>query len=448
MPSRSPPGSARPRSSARASSSSKISSIGCCNNGSVRKRSAPRSRSSQPAVALETLAQQADLARDAGQKAAAELAQLLQELASAREQRARAERGAQRAARPLAAGARRCRCPPRLCSRRHSVRLPGKSPQWLKSSHSISKPRAAQQLRVEHGWERAVETVLGSYLEAVCVDEPGFGHGCAGELRRRSSGGRERGLPRRPGPDPASLRAKVAGAPYLASVLGPVFTAETLDPRRCACSRGLGAGQSVVTRDGVWLGADWLRLSRDPEPHTGVIEREEIAARAARGSRAASRRKSRSAEQRARADAASECATARIGASGLQTGSEPAAPRARRPARGARLGASAQGGCCERRLSQLETALADVTRRARAHRDRSARGARAAWKPPSTRSRRSSRSGSSSRASASGCAPSRTRRARPRRRRSSGRANWRCRWSRAAPRMPRWRRRSRASRNS
>ena len=23
------------------------------------------------------------------------------------------------------------------------------------------------------------------------------------------------------------------------------------------------------------MGADWLRLSRDPEPHTGVIEREE-----------------------------------------------------------------------------------------------------------------------------------------------------------------------------
>ena len=39
--------------------------------------------------------------------------------------------------------------------------------------------------------------------------------------------------------------------------------------------RGLAAGQSVVTRDGIWLGADWLRLSRDPEPHTGVIEREE-----------------------------------------------------------------------------------------------------------------------------------------------------------------------------
>jgi chromosome segregation protein len=30
-----------------------------------------------------------------------------------------------------------------------------------------------------------------------------------------------------------------------------------------------------VTRDGIWLGRDWLRLSRDRDPHAGVIEREE-----------------------------------------------------------------------------------------------------------------------------------------------------------------------------
>jgi chromosome segregation protein len=39
--------------------------------------------------------------------------------------------------------------------------------------------------------------------------------------------------------------------------------------------RRLGAGESVVTRDGIWMGADWLRVSRDADPHTGVIEREE-----------------------------------------------------------------------------------------------------------------------------------------------------------------------------
>ena len=64
------------------------------------------------------------------------------------------------------------------------------------------------------------------------------------------------------------------GAPYLSSVLSSAFTADSLG-EALRIRRGLGAGQSVVTRDGVWLGADWLRLSRDAEPHTGVIEREE-----------------------------------------------------------------------------------------------------------------------------------------------------------------------------
>ena len=73
---------------------------------------------------------------------------------------------------------------------------------------------------------------------------------------------------------PTSLQAKVQGAAVLGSVLSSVYTAETLNEALKVRGR-LGAGESVVTRDGIWLGPDWLRLSRDPDPHTGVIEREE-----------------------------------------------------------------------------------------------------------------------------------------------------------------------------
>src|SRR5690606_15805238 len=46
----------------------------------------------------------------------------------------------------------------------------GKVTEWL-TAHSLSeRPRLAQQLTVESGWERAVETVLGSYPGAVSVD--------------------------------------------------------------------------------------------------------------------------------------------------------------------------------------------------------------------------------------------------------------------------------------
>ena len=40
---------------------------------------------------------------------------------------------------------------------------------WLEKSGLESNQRVAQKLKVESGWEKAVETVLGDYLQAVCV---------------------------------------------------------------------------------------------------------------------------------------------------------------------------------------------------------------------------------------------------------------------------------------
>jgi len=41
---------------------------------------------------------------------------------------------------------------------------------WLRSSGLGDRPRLAEALQVDAGYERAVETVLGDYLEAVCVE--------------------------------------------------------------------------------------------------------------------------------------------------------------------------------------------------------------------------------------------------------------------------------------
>ena len=61
---------------------------------------------------------------------------------------------------------------------------PGKAAEWLAGAGLTNRPRVAQTLEVEAGWERAVETALGDYLEAVCVDGlDGVGRG-TGELRQ------------------------------------------------------------------------------------------------------------------------------------------------------------------------------------------------------------------------------------------------------------------------
>jgi len=150
----------------------------------------------------------------------------------------------------------------------------GKVTEWL-SSHSLSqKPRLAQQIKVDAGWERAVETVLGSYLEAVCVDGLDavadlidglqVGHVTFVSAGQDSFGSR-----------PAEqLLAKVQGSGAAASLLSGIFAVESLSD---ALSRraGLAPGESIITRDGVWIGRHWLRVSRDRDTHAGVIAREQ-----------------------------------------------------------------------------------------------------------------------------------------------------------------------------
>ncbi len=232
----------------------------------------------QPAVPLDSLAAQAEAAQRAGQKAADALQELLAQLSEARD-RERAQAQALNALRTQWQQALGTQVATEALQQAALGKVSGKVTQWLKAHSLDQHPRVAQRLRVARGWERAVETVLGSYLEAVCVD----GLDGVADLLGSFDGGHlavvSLGAPSTPsdtaqGADATSLQTKVPGSPVLDSVLRSVFTADTLAEAMSRRSR-LTAGQSVVTRDGVWLGPDWLRLSRDRDPHTGVIEREE-----------------------------------------------------------------------------------------------------------------------------------------------------------------------------
>jgi chromosome segregation protein len=227
----------------------------------------------QPSESLETLTERADLARAAGEKAAAELKNLLAEISATRDLE-REQSQSLHAVRARLQQAQGALVSTEALQQAALGKASGKVTQWLKSKSLESHPRVAQQLRVDKGWERAVETVLGSYLEAVCVE----GLDSVADLLDSFDGGHlavvsiaeTAGVAH----NPASLQAKVQGAALLSSMLSSVYTAETMD-EALNIRRRLGGGESVVTRDGIWLGSDWLRVSRGADSHTGVIEREE-----------------------------------------------------------------------------------------------------------------------------------------------------------------------------
>jgi len=151
----------------------------------------------------------------------------------------------------------------------------GKVVDWLKSRGMERSPRLAQQLSVDKGWDRAVETVLGSYLEAVCVESI---DDVAGMLESLSAGT----VTFFAGADVAggghhgheSLRSRVRGPAGIDALFEGIVATDSLGEALRVRS-SLRAGQSVITRDGIWIGPDWLRVSRDKDAHEGVLERED-----------------------------------------------------------------------------------------------------------------------------------------------------------------------------
>ena len=146
---------------------------------------------------------------------------------------------------------------------------PGKgTADWLREQGLDGRPRLAEGLRVEPGWELAVETVLGADLQAVLQDEFGgldFTTLQQGELRLASSAA---GAPRVPG----SLLDKVDSPIDLAPWLGQVRPLETLE-QALAARAALSPGQSLVSRDGYWVGRHFLRVRRASEAQGGVLAR-------------------------------------------------------------------------------------------------------------------------------------------------------------------------------
>lgn len=147
--------------------------------------------------------------------------------------------------------------------------------EWLAESGLQDNPRVAQSLDVEDGWQRAVETVLGDYLQAVCVDDVGKATADLAQLRDGKITLLVNQTATGPGNAGAEmLAAKVRSAPpAILHLLQNVRISESLE-RAVEMRSMLGDEGSVITQDGVWISQDWLRVTRDKDAQAGVLGRE------------------------------------------------------------------------------------------------------------------------------------------------------------------------------
>ncbi|MFK8054443.1 MAG: chromosome segregation protein SMC [Woeseiaceae bacterium] len=146
--------------------------------------------------------------------------------------------------------------------------------EWLSGRSLSEAPRLAQSLRVTDGWERAVETVLGGYLQAVCVENV---DAVVRELNALSDGSLT--LVETAGTGAADvagrLHTKVTKAPAAVShLLAKVVAADSLSDALAMRAR-LQPDESVITPDGIWLSPFWVRVSRGDDTRAGVLQREQ-----------------------------------------------------------------------------------------------------------------------------------------------------------------------------
>ena len=145
--------------------------------------------------------------------------------------------------------------------------------KWLERNGLSAKARLAQQIEVESGWEKAVETVLGDSLEAVCVDDIEQLCQSLSELSESNISLVENSELSAAGSMSGLLQEKVKSSMQLGQFLNGIKTAASLD-EALSMRSSLSVGESVITSEGLWLGKNWLRICNDSDAKRGVLARE------------------------------------------------------------------------------------------------------------------------------------------------------------------------------
>ena len=148
----------------------------------------------------------------------------------------------------------------------------GVAHDWLERLGIGRSRRLGEVLEVDAGWERAIETVLQGWLDAVLVDSPQAMEADLASLRDADVT-----LLAAASSDavhaPGTLAAHARGPSAALAVLARVHTVESIDSL-AGMTNALEPGHSIVTRDGEWVGPGFARVARAQGSQVGVLARE------------------------------------------------------------------------------------------------------------------------------------------------------------------------------
>ena len=145
--------------------------------------------------------------------------------------------------------------------------------QWIDDQQLANADRLGEVLSVVPGWEQAVETVLGDNLQAIHVRQV---DDYTDALKTFDGGGvtlLEASMDVHMAGDLPSLASLIRSHDLkLGSLLQGIYAAESVEV--ALLNRpALAAGDSIITRQGVWVGPDWIRRYAVAEDEAGIIQR-------------------------------------------------------------------------------------------------------------------------------------------------------------------------------
>ncbi len=145
---------------------------------------------------------------------------------------------------------------------------------WLEKHGLANNSRLAENIEVDAGWEKAAETVLGSHLEAVCVDGMDSVAQVLGDLNNGNLNLFDTAVQSSSSADADRLSSKIKSSVSLAGILDGVKIADDLN-QALSLRATLNDNESVITKDGIWLAKSWLRVALDKDEKSGVLAREQ-----------------------------------------------------------------------------------------------------------------------------------------------------------------------------
>lgn len=138
--------------------------------------------------------------------------------------------------------------------------------QWLGSRGLDNKLRLAEGLKITEGWELAVEMVLGDSLQSICVEGLDDLEALLAELPQGKlalidvAAAKPTASSSMSSISLSPLSGKVSSDWGLDDLLQDIYVVDDLNQALSQRAQ-LSSHESIITREGIWLGSNWVQLS-------------------------------------------------------------------------------------------------------------------------------------------------------------------------------------------